>query len=355
MTVSGILDKAVAGERIGRSEIELLFAEGSLLELGQAADAVRRRKTEEGVASYIIDRNINYTNVCIYRCRFCAFYRTKDSSDAYVLPFLEIADKVVETVASGGTGILLQGGVHPDLRMEFYEDLLRQLKGSFPEIHLHAFSVPEIWFLAKAEKLPVADVISRLMAAGLESIPGGGAEILEDETRRRILSRAKASTGQWLEVHGVAHDLGLRTTATMMFGVGEPTAARVEHFLGVRNLQDRTGGFTAFIPWTFQDQNTDLEGEVEPAGGFDYLRTLAIARLAFDNIDHVQGSWVTQGAKIGQLSLFFGADDLGSIMLEENVVAAAGVQFRMTQSDMERTIREAGLEPRQRRTLYESL
>lgn len=355
MTVSKILDKAVAGERIDRIEIERLFAEGSLLELGQAADAVRRRKTEEGVASYIIDRNINYTNVCIYRCRFCAFYRTKEASDAYVLPFSEIADKVAETVASGGTGILLQGGVHPDLRMEFYEDLLRQLKTSFPEVHLHAFSVPEIWFLAKVEKLPVADVISRLMAAGLESIPGGGAEILEDETRRRILSRAKANTDQWLKVHGIAHDLGLRTTATMMFGVGEPIAARVEHFLGVRDLQDRTGGFTAFIPWTFQDRSTDLEGEVEPAGGFDYLKTLAIARLALDNVDHVQGSWVTQGAKIGQLSLFFGADDLGSIMLEENVVAAAGVAFRMAQPEMERTIREAGLEPRQRRTLYEPL
>ena len=355
MTVPSILDKAVSGERIDRAEIELLFDRGSLLELGQAADAVRRRKTKEGVASYIIDRNINYTNVCIYRCRFCAFYRTKDAVDAYVLPFSEIADKVAETVASGGTGILLQGGVHPDLRMEFYEDLLRRLKAGFPEIHLHAFSVPEIWFLAKVEKLPVGDVISRLMAAGLESIPGGGAEILEDETRRRILSRAKASTSQWLDVHGVAHDLGLRTTATMMFGVGEPVAARVEHFLGVRDLQDRTGGFTAFIPWTFQDQSTDLEGEVEPSGGFDYLRTLAIARLTLDNIDHVQGSWVTQGAKIGQLSLFFGADDLGSIMLEENVVAAAGVEFRMTQGDMERTIREAGLEPRQRRTLYEPL
>jgi len=355
MSISSILDRAVAGERIDSSEIEFLFAEGSLLSLGQAADAVRRRKTEEGVVSYIIDRNINYTNVCIYRCRFCAFYRTKESSDAYVLPFSKIADKVAETVASGGTGILLQGGVHPDLRMEFYEDLLRQLKTSFPEVHLHAFSVPEIWFLAKVEKLHVTEVISRLMAAGLESIPGGGAEILEDETRRRILSRAKASTSQWLEVHGAAHDLGLRTTATMMFGVGEPIAARVEHFIGVRDLQDRTGGFTAFIPWTFQDQSTDLEGEVESAGGFDYLRTLAIARLAFDNIDHVQGSWVTQGSKIGQLSLFFGADDLGSIMLEENVVAAAGVQFQMTQSDMERTIREAGLKPRQRRTLYETL
>jgi len=355
MTVTGILDKAVAGDRLDRAEIERLFADGGLLELGQAADAVRRRTTDEGVASYIIDRNINYTNVCIYRCRFCAFYRTKESADAYVLPFEEIADKVAETVASGGTGILLQGGVHPDLRMEFYEDLLRRLKTTFPAVHLHAFSVPEIWFLAKAEKLPVREVISRLMAAGLESIPGGGAEILEDETRRRILSRAKASTRQWLEVHETAHELGLRTTATMMFGVGEPTAARVEHLLGVRGVQDRTGGFTAFIPWTFQDGSTDLEGEVEPSGGCDYLRTLAIARLALDNIDHVQGSWVTQGAKIGQLSLYFGADDLGSIMLEENVVAAAGVAFRMTQVGMERTIRGAGLEPRQRRTLYEPL
>ena len=355
MSANQILDKAVAGERISGGEIQRLFDEGSLLELGQAADAVRRQKTDEGVASYIIDRNINYTNVCIYRCRFCAFYRTKDASDAYVLPFSEIADKVAETVAAGGTGILLQGGVHPDLRMDFYEELVRRLKQAFPKVHLHAFSVPEIWFLAKAEQLPVRDVISRLMDAGLESIPGGGAEILEDETRRRILSRAKASTEQWLAVHETAHELGLRTTATMMFGVGEPVAARVEHLLGVREIQDRTGGFTAFIPWTFQDRNTDLEGEVEVAGGFDYLRTLAIARLALDNIDHVQGSWVTQGAKVGQLSLFFGADDLGSIMLEENVVAAAGVDFRMTQPDMERTIRDAGLIPRQRRTLYEPL
>jgi cyclic dehypoxanthinyl futalosine synthase len=333
----------------------MLFADGGLLELGQAADAIRRRKTDEGVASYIIDRNINYTNVCIYRCRFCAFFRTRDDADAYVLPFDEIAEKVSETVAAGGTGILLQGGVHPDLRIEFYEELLRRLKTAFPKIHLHAFSAPEIWFLAKAEKLPVEEVISRLMAAGLESIPGGGAEILSDETRRRILSRAKASTEQWFEVHATAHGLGLRTTATMMFGVGEPREARIDHLLGVRELQDSTGGFTAFIPWTFQDRSTDLEGEVEPAGGVDYLQTLAISRIALDNIDHVQGSWVTQGAKIGQLSLFFGADDLGSIMLEENVVAAAGVEFRMTQADMERTISEAGFTPRQRRTLYEPL
>lgn len=353
--IDAILDKAIDGDRLLRDEIQLLFDEGGLLELGQAADAVRRRKQSAETVSYIIDRNINYTNVCIYRCRFCAFYRTVKDNDAYVLPFDEIAAKVSETVAAGGTGILLQGGVHPSLRMNFYESLLSDLKRTFPQIHLHAFSVPEIWYLAKLEKMPVREVIERLVAAGLDSIPGGGAEILEDETRRRIWSRTKASTAQWLGVHREAHELGLRTTATMMFGVGEPTSARTTHLLGVRDLQDATGGFTAFIPWTFQDQNTDLEGEVEPSGGFDYLRTLAISRLALDNVDHVQGSWVTQGAKIGQLSLFFGADDLGSIMLEENVVAAAGAQFRMSQGEMERTIRGAGYEPRQRRTLYEEL
>jgi cyclic dehypoxanthinyl futalosine synthase len=353
--VDSILDKAIEGERLDRGEIQTLFDCGGLLELGQAADAVRRRKNPDDVASYIIDRNINYTNVCVYRCRFCAFYRTVRDAEAYLLPFDEIAAKIAETVASGGTGILLQGGVHPELRIEYYESLLADLKKSFPQIHLHAFSVPEIWYLAKLEKMPAREVIERLVAAGLESIPGGGAEILEDDTRRQIWSRAKASTDQWLGVHRDAHGLGLRTTATMMFGVGEPISARVAHLLGVRDLQDDTSGFTAFIPWTFQDSGTDLEGEVEPSGGFDYLRTLAISRLALDNVDHVQGSWVTQGPKIGQVSLFFGADDLGSIMLEENVVAAAGAQYRMTQNDMERVIREAGYTPRQRRTLYEPL
>ncbi len=355
VSVDSILDKAVAGERLDRGDIQNLFDDAGLLEIGQAADQVRRRINPDRIATYIIDRNINYTNVCVYRCRFCAFYRTVNDDDAYVLPFDEIAAKVAETVASGGTGILLQGGVHPKLRIDYYENLLRDLKQNFPQVHLHAFSVPEIWYLAKLEKRPVREIIERLMGAGLDSIPGGGAEILEDETRRRILSRAKASTEQWLGVHREAHGLGLRTTATMMFGVGEEISARIDHFLGVRDLQDETGGFTAFIPWTFQDQSTDLEGEVETSGGFDYLRTLAISRLVFDNIDHVQGSWVTQGAKVGQLSLFFGADDLGSIMLEENVVAAAGAQFRMSQGDMERTIRGAGYEPRQRRTLYEAL
>jgi cyclic dehypoxanthinyl futalosine synthase len=353
--IDTVLERAVDGDRLERGEIQRLFDDGDLLELGQAAAAVRRRKNPGDNATYIIDRNINYTNVCVYRCRFCAFYRTLKDNDAYVLPFEEIASKVAETVAAGGTGILLQGGVHPELRLSYYETLLSDLKRTFPQIHLHAFSVPEIWYLAKIEKMPVRDVIGRLVASGLESIPGGGAEILEDETRRRIFSRAKASTRQWLDVHREAHDLGLRTTATMMFGVGEPTTARVEHLLGVRDVQDATGGFTAFIPWTFQDEATDLEGEVTPSGGYDYLRTLAISRLALDNVDHVQGSWVTQGPKIGQLSLLFGADDLGSIMLEENVVAAAGACYRMSQADMERTIRGAGYTPRQRRTLYEPL
>ena len=353
--VQGLLDAAVAGRRLGGAELQRLFDHAGLHALGAAAHAVRCRLNPAAEATYIIDRNINYTNVCVYRCKFCAFYRAPGDGDAYVLPFATIARKVEETVAAGGTGILLQGGVHPALRIDFYEGSLRQLKASFPAVHLHAFSAPEIWYIAKREKLPLAGVIARLRAAGLASIPGGGAEVLEDETRRRIWSRAKASTSQWLEVHREAHRQGMRTTATMMFGVGEPYAARVEHFLRVRELQDETGGFTAFIPWTFQEENTALDGEVPVSGGFDYLRTLAIARLALDNVRHVQGSWVTQGAKIGQLSLFFGADDLGSIMLEENVVAAAGTRNKMTREEMERVIADAGFIPRQRRTLYEPL
>ncbi len=353
--VGEIREKTVLRRRLNGDELLSLFERASLHELGAAADAVRRSFNPAAEVTYIIDRNINYTNVCVYRCRFCAFYRKPGDADAYVLPFEVIAKKVEETVEAGGTGILLQGGVHPELRIDFYEGLLRNLKASFPSVHLHAFSAPEIHFIAKAEKLPLAEVIARLREAGLASIPGGGAEILEDETRRRIWSRAKASTSQWLDVHAEAHRLGMRTTATMMFGVGEPFSARVEHLVRVRELQDATGGFTAFIPWTFQEENTAMEGEVAVSGGFDYLRTLAISRLALDNVPHLQGSWVTQGPKIGQLSLYFGADDLGSIMLEENVVAAAGARHRMDREGMERLIRDAGFEPRQRRTLYEPL
>lgn len=353
--VGAILERGAAGERLQRGEIESLFAAATLHDLGAAAMASRFRHVPQRQVSYIIDRNINYTNVCVYRCRFCAFYRRPGDADAYLLPFEELARKVEETVAAGGTGILLQGGVHPELGIGFYEDLLRRLKTAFPAVHLHAFSAPEVWFIAKVERMPLSEVISRLRDAGLDSIPGGGAEVLEDETRKRIASRAKASTKQWIDVHQEAHRQGLRTTATMMFGVGEPIAARVEHLLQIRDLQDETGGFTAFIPWTFQDENTDLEGEVEPSGGVDYLRTLAVSRLALDNVTHLQGSWVTQGSKIGQLSLWFGADDLGSIMLEENVVAAAGAHNTLTREEMERLIRDAGFAPRQRRTLYEPL
>ncbi len=353
--VGRLLAQATAGGRLAAGDLRRLFEGATLHQLGAAAHAVRQRVNPGPEVTYIIDRNINYTNVCIYRCRFCAFYRTPGDGDAYVLPFEQIAEKVAETVAAGGTGILLQGGVHPSLRIDFYEGLLRRLGAAFPTVHLHAFSAPEIWYIAKAERLPLADVIARLRAAGLASIPGGGAEVLEDETRRRIWSRAKASTAQWLDVHREAHRQGMRTTATMMFGVGEPASARVEHLLRVRELQDETGGFTAFIPWTFQEENTAMEGEVAVSGGFDYLRTLAISRLALDNVRHVQGSWVTQGPKVGQLSLFFGADDLGSIMLEENVVAAAGAHHRMTRAEMERVISDAGFVPRQRRTLYEAL
>ncbi len=353
--VRAILERAISGARLAASELLCLFEEAPLHDLGEAATAVRFRKNPEPVVTYIIDRNINYTNVCVYRCKFCAFYRKPADPDAYVLPFEELAEKVEETVAAGGTGILLQGGVHPSMRLDFYEGMLRFLRERFPEVHLHAFSAPEVAFLSRVHKLPIREVIARLRDAGLASIPGGGAEILEDETRKRIWSHAKASTAEWLEVHREAHALGLRTTATMMFGVGESFAARVEHLLRVRQLQEQTGGFTAFIPWTFQEENTSLEGQVETSGGYDYLRTLAISRLALDNIQHVQGSWLTQGPKIGQLSLYFGADDLGSIMLEENVVAAAGVHNRLDRETMERLIRDAGFTPRQRRTLYEPL
>ena len=350
-----ILDEVLGGKRLSDSAALTLLEEGNLLELGGAADAVRRRTNDPGVATYIVDRNINYTNVCVYRCQFCAFYRpSADHPEAYVLSFDEIGRKIQETIDLGGTGVLLQGGVHAGLPFTFYEEMFRFIRTNFPTIHLHALSAPEVYFLQKLTKQPMRDVISRLRDAGLQSIPGGGAEILEDSVRKRIWSLTKAPTEKWVEVHESAHSIGMRTTATMMFGVGETCADRVEHFRVVRDLQDRTGGFTAWIPWTFQKENTVLDGKVEESGGFDYLKTLAVSRLYLDNIRHVQGSWVTQGPKIGQVSLSFGADDLGSIMIEENVVYAAGARNRMTQEEMRRLISDAGYEPVQRRTLYDA-
>jgi cyclic dehypoxanthinyl futalosine synthase len=351
----GILERTLAGERLSPSDAVTLLEEGNLLALGSAADAVRRARNDPNVATYIVDRNINYTNVCVYRCQFCAFYRPSSKDpDAYVLSFDQIGEKIQETIDLGGTGVLLQGGVHAELPFSFYEEMFRFIRKNFPTIHLHALSAPEVYFLQKITRWPMRDVIARLRDAGLQSIPGGGAEILEDSVRKRIWSLTKAPTEKWVDVHESAHGLGMRTTATMMFGVGETYAQRVEHFDVVRALQDRTGGFTAWIPWTFQKENTALDGKVEEAGGFEYLKTLAVSRLYLDNIRHVQGSWVTQGSKIGQVSLSFGADDLGSIMIEENVVYAAGARNRMTQEEMRRLISDAGYEPVQRRTLYDA-
>jgi len=352
---SEILERTLSGERLSTGDAVTLLEEGDLLPLGWAANEVRNRKNDPNVATYIVDRNINYTNVCVYRCQFCAFYRpSSDHPESYVLSFDEIGRKIQETIDLGGTGVLLQGGVNGDLPFSFYEEMFRFIRTSFPTIHLHALSAPEVYFLQKLTKWPMRDVIARLRDAGLQSIPGGGAEILEDSVRKRIWSLTKAPTEKWVDVHESAHSLGMRTTATMMFGVGESHAERVEHFRVVRDLQDRTGGFTAWIPWTFVKENTDLDGKVEEAGGFEYLKTLAVSRLYMDNIRHAQGSWVTQGPKIGQVSLSFGADDLGSIMIEENVVYAAGARNRMTQDEMRRLITDAGYEPIQRRTLYDA-
>ena len=338
-------------ERISTAEAIELFEKGDLLDLGLAADAVCRRLHPEPYRTYVVDRNINYTNVCISKCKFCAFYRDADSPDAYLLSDDEIHRKIAEAVELGATQILMQGGLHPDLQIGYYEDLVRGIKARF-DVHLHSFSPPEIVHIARISGLTVGETISRLKDAGLDSIPGGGAEILTDASRN-ALSPNKCSTGEWLQVMEIAHGLGMRSTATMMFGHRETLAERVEHLARIRELQDRTGGFTAFIPWTFQPENTVLGGHA--VGGYDYLRTLAISRLFLDNVPNIQASWVTQGEKVGQIALHFGANDLGSTMIEENVVAAAGVRFRMSEEELRRAIAEAGFEPRKRDTYYRLL
>ena len=347
-----ILGCAVAGNRISAGDAHRLLLEADLLDLGMAAHQVRSRLNDSEIASYNIDRNINYTNVCVYKCRFCAFYRPPDDPEGYLLPFEEIAQKIEETLALNGTGILLQGGVHPDLPLSYYEELVGQIRAKYPEIHVHAFSPPEIKFIAKKERLSFREVIAKLKAAGLMSIPGGGAELLSDEIRKAVAAHPKASADEWIDIMRQAHANGLRTSATMMYGLGETLAARVEHLQRVRDLQDETGGFTAFISWTFQHDHTELE-HIPEVFADEYLRTLAVSRLFIDNIQHFQTSWVTQGKKIGQVGLAFGADDMGSIMIEENVVSAAGTSFRMSQDEMEHHIRLAGYKPRQRTNLYE--
>ena len=342
-----ILADARAAIRISAGDAHTLLQGGDLLELGRAANDVRNRLNEPEFASYNIDRNINYTNVCVYKCRFCAFYREPGDAEGYLLPFEEIGSKIEETLALNGTGILMQGGVHPDLPISYYEELLGYIRENYPEIHVHAFSPPEIKFIAKKERLSFHQVIERLKKAGLMSIPGGGAEILSDEIRREVLAYPKTSAEEWIDIMRQAHRNDLRTSATMMYGMGETLEARVEHLQRVRDLQDETGGFTAFISWTFQHDHTEME-DVPETFAHEYLTTLAVTRLFFDNITHLQTSWVTQGKKIGQLGLSFGADDMGSIMIEENVVSAAGTAFRMSQEEMEHLIKSSGFKSRQR-------
>jgi cyclic dehypoxanthinyl futalosine synthase len=335
-----------------REEATGLFHSDDLIGIGMAADAVRRKLHPHGIVSYIIDRNINYTNFCTEYCSFCAFYRPMGHAEGYIHPKEVIFAKIQETLDLGGTGILMQGGLHPDLKIEWYEDLLRAIKDRFPEIWCHCFSAPEIVNIAKVSDLGIRDTIARLRDSGLDSIPGGGAEILDNDVRKRI-SRLKSSTGDWIDVHRTAHSLGMRTTATMMFGCGETIKQRMNHFDVVREIQEDTGGFTSFIPWTFQRENTSLGRFIkEEATGVEYLKTLAISRLYLENILNVQSSWVTTGLKTCQVGLRFGGNDVGSIMIEENVVSAAGAHNRATEEELRHLIRDAGFIPKQRDTLY---
>jgi cyclic dehypoxanthinyl futalosine synthase len=330
-----------------------LFSSDDLIGIGMAATAVRNKKNDPHVATYQIDRNINYTNFCTEYCSFCAFYRPLGAKDGYLLSFESIYQKIEEMLELGGTGVLLQGGLHPDLRVEYFETLLRSLKLKYPQVHLHCFSAPEILCIAEVSGLSVRDTIARLQDAGLDSIPGGGAEILDDEIRARI-SRLKCTSDEWENMHRAAHSLGMRTTATMMFGCGEEPRHRANHLARVRRIQEETGGFTAFIPWIFAPENTPLGKKVPEATAVDYLKTLAISRLFLDNIDHIQSSWLTPGIKVCQVGLQFGADDVGSILIEENVVYAAGVRNRTNEEELRRIISDAGYMPAQRDTLYRS-
>jgi len=339
------------------------FRSPDLIGLGFEADAVRLRLHPEGVVTYIIDRNINYTNFCTEYCTFCAFYRPlprpgkhdSRSDEGYILDFETICAKIAETLEMGGTGVLMQGGIHPDLKIDWFERLFRDIKHRFPQIWLHCLSASEVLAIAEYSGLDLRTTIARLRDAGLDSIPGGGAEILDDEVRHRI-ARLKCDTNDWVSVHRTAHQLGMRTTATMMFGVGESYDQRINHFEVVRRLQDETGGFTAFIPWSFQPKNTALGGRGwDEATSVEYLKVLAISRLYLDNIENVQASWVTQGLKVLELGLHFGGNDVGSVMLEENVVRAAGTSNCTTEEELRRIIRDAGFKPVQRDTLYRTM
>ena len=349
--VGDVLARAVAGERLSDADALVLLESHDLTALGVAANAVSDRLNPGPFRTYNIDRNINYTNACTAVCDFCAFYRSPKSDEVYVLPREVLLKKIEETVALGGEQILLQGGLHPKFKLDWYERMLRDVKDAFPQVNVHGFSPPEIHHFTKVNKLPLRTVLERLRDAGLGSLPGGGAEILVDRVRGAI-TRGKVMTDDWLNVCRVWHQLGGVGSATMMFGHVETLAERVEHLRRVRELQDETGGFTAFICWTFQPDRTDMS-HVPPAGAFEYLKTQAVARLYLDNVPHIQSSWVTQGEKTGGLAMWFGADDMGSLMIEENVVAEAGTVHHLTLDQMKRAIRERGKIPRQRNVRYE--
>ena len=345
--IEQIIDLISSGDRLNDDQFLELYTGADLHQLGFLADQTRKRLHKEKVVTYVIDRNINYTDICISACKFCAFYQLPETGKGYLLGRDELRKKIDETLALGGTQILLQGGLHPDLKLDYYEDLVSFIKSC--GISVHGFSPPEIHHFSAVSRVSVVEVIDRLIAAGLDSIPGGGAEILVDRVRDLVAPK-KCTADEWLEVMETAHQKGLRTTATMMFGHIETIEERVEHLSRLRSLQDRTGGFTAFIPWPFQANNTALydEGTSFKTSGWEYLRMLALSRIYLDNFDNVQASWVTQGPKIAQLSLHFGANDFGSTMIEENVVAAAGVSFSLSEKEICRLVTDAGFIPRQR-------
>jgi len=349
--IASILEKAREGNRISREEACLLFKSSDILSLGRTANFIRNQKSPGSIVTYIVDRNINYSNICVSGCLFCAFYREKSHPEAYVLSGKAISRKITETTEKEGFQILMQGGLHPDFKMEFYEKMLRDIKKNH-KIHIHGYSPPEIIHIAKVSNLSIVDVLKRLKIAGLNTIPGGGAEILVDKIREKI-SRNKCSSREWLDVMEQAHHQQIRSSATMMFGHIEAIEDRVDHLLKIRELQDKTGGFTAFIPWSFQPKNTKLN--CPPVSGWEYLKTLAISRIVLDNFANIQASWVTQGAKIAQIALFFGANDMGSTMLEENVVKAAGVSFQMSEQDIKRLIVDINLLPKRRNNSYQLL
>jgi cyclic dehypoxanthinyl futalosine synthase len=353
MTLEALQQRIETGGRIAPDEARFLYREAPTYWLARMADHVRARKHASGVVTYIIDRNVNYTNVCVARCNFCAFYRPVGDAQGYVLGFDEIFHKIDETIAVGGGQLLLQGGHNPDLPLQWYEDLFRAVKQRYPEFKLHALSPPEVIHLSRLSQLSVRDVIDRLMAAGLDSIPGGGAEILVDRVRKLLNCYNKASADEWLDVMRHAHRAGLRTTATMMYGTVESMEERLEHLVRLRELQDETSGFTAFITWSYQPEHTERGGH--EATGLEYLRTLAMSRLVLDNFDNIQASWVTQGGKVGQLSLAFGANDMGSVMIEENVVRAAGASYCMDEVEIVRNVEDAGFVAKRRNMHYEIL